>query len=502
MPELEIWMRVGQPLEPVLGDQDRILDAWQAGGVRGVVVGRLAFLADFPELPLAGDAAARAADEAPPVPSWRGTRSEVVWAYSPNHTVYRRWQVEPPADPPLRFPERREQLRQFLENVKRRGWPVYLLEPAAGAYASEAPDKGVPPPSGGMAALAGNERRQRAYLARLEDTLAQFPQADGAILDGPEWGYEIAPGHRSNVFDDLPPEVAPAAQDLGFEYARLVGAKDRLYQRLHKLSREAVMLAAPGGLSSGLSLIGHDPGIVSWFNFRARALTAFYQRVHQLVEALTRARGRQVKLGIAPRAPVFAALCGYDFPAIAPMFDLMLPKLYFWNRGVDGLYGTVARYVSTLGDWNPGLWEPEAFAALRALCGVALPSADPAAAPGQLMASLRELDYGFPNAFFTGVVAQEVRRAIAAADGYAWKVLPWVDTGRRPHGGDPIGAGDLKRILLAAKEGGARHVLYHNHAHLTAAEWSVISEYGGTAWRAGQGIHGSYVPPDGEAYKL
>ena len=33
MAELEVWMRVGQPLEPVLADQERILDAWQSGGV-------------------------------------------------------------------------------------------------------------------------------------------------------------------------------------------------------------------------------------------------------------------------------------------------------------------------------------------------------------------------------------------------------------------------------------------------------------------------------------
>jgi hypothetical protein len=195
--------------------------------------------------------------------------------------------------------------------------------------------------------------------------------------------------------------------------------------------------------------------------------------------------------------PAFSALCGYDFPTIAPLFDLILPKLYIWNRGYDGLYGTVGRYVETLMDWNPGLWEAEAFAAVRALLGITLPSADPEAKPGQTMAALRDLERGFPDDLFRDVIATEVRRAIAAADGYPWKMLPWVDAGRRPHGGDPVTANDLRRLLVAAKEGGARHFLYHNHGHLTAAEWSVISEYGGTAWRAGQGIYGQYLPPDG-----
>lgn len=485
-------MRVGQPLEGVLADQERILDAWQSGGVRGLVIGRLTFMPDIPDdaTLLAGGDSAEAASALPDrLPSWGGHRAGAVWAFAPNHTVYRRWDVPPPPDPEMAFPNRREQLTSLIESAKRRNWQVYLFEPAAGYV----------PPAGTSwhRALITDEQHRRAYLARLEDTMGQFPQVDGAILDGPEWGYEITPGHRSNLFDDLPPDMAPAAQAMGFDYQRLVAAKDRLHQRLHNLTREAATLAAGGGTFAAFSLFGNDPGIVTWFNFRARALTAFYRQVNQLTEALTRARGRQVKLAIGPRLPAFSALCGYDFPAIAPLFDLILPKLYIWNRGFDGMYGTVGRYVATLADWNPGLWEPEAFAALRALLGIALPSTEPVVLPGETMKALRELERGYPDRFFSEVMANETRRAIAAADGYPWKVLPWVDTGRRPHDGDPVTAHDLRRLLLATKEGGARHFLYHNHGHLTAAEWTVISEYCGSAWRAGQGLYGSYSPPDG-----
>ncbi|MBI3971909.1 MAG: hypothetical protein HY332_11520 [Chloroflexi bacterium] len=501
MPELEVWMRLGQPLEPVLADYERILDAWQSGGVRGLVAGRLTFMPDCPDFPgeadvAAGDgsvadasnAAPGTTGSAPRVGSWGGHRADAVWAFAPNHTVYRRWGVEPPPDPSASFPRRQERLHKLFEDAKRRGWPVYIFEPAAGAGPA-------PPDAGGP--LITDQGRQRAYLARLEDTAMQFPEADGVILDGPEWGYEIAPGHRSNIFDDLPPAVAPAAQAMGFGYDRLVAAKDRLYQRMHKLTREMATLSAPGGLFTSLSLIGDDPGIAAWLAFRSRSLTAFYKQVHQLAEALTRARGRQLRLGIGPRMPAFSTMCGYDFPALAQLFDLILPKFYIWNRGFDGLYGTVARYVETLSDWNPGLWEPEAFQMVSALFGLRLPSAEPGAAPGQTMTALRELQRGFPDAFFTGTMTDEVKRSVAAADGYPWKVLPWVDAGRRPHAGDPVTANDLRRLLVAAKDGGARQVLYHNHGHLTAAEWSVISEYCGAAWRAGQGLYGRYIPPDG-----
>lgn len=492
MPDLELWMRVGQPLEPVLANQERILDAWQSGGVRGLVIGRLSFLADYPE---------GVADlEVRPVPNWggagaAGAAGATVPAFSPNPTVYRKWDVPAPDEPAQPFPIKRERLARLIEKAKGRGWPVWIFEPGAGAGAP-LDDGSSLDASARRRLLLTDERHRRAYLARLEDTVTAFPEVDGVILDGPEWGYEIADGHRSNLFDDLGPEVEPAARALGFDYARLVAAKDRLYQRLHKLSREAATLAAPGGAFNGLQLLGNDPGIVSWFAFRQRAMTGFYRQVHQLAEALTRARNRQVKLAICPRTPSLAALCGYDFPATANLFDLILPKLYLWNRGVDGLYGTVSRYATTLASWNPGLWEPEAFAAVRALLGVALPSTEPGATAGQTMVGLLELERGFPDAFFTGWLTDEVKRCVAAADGYTWRVLPWIDSGRHPHGGDPVTAHDLRRLLVAAKEGGVRNVLYHNHGHLSAAEWSVLSDYCGYGWRAGEGTHGQYIPPD------
>src|SRR5215210_865992 len=131
MPELELWMRLGQPLEPVLADHERILDAWQSGGVRGLVVGRLAFLPDYPDDPEPangenGDdgAVAGTVPLAPAagvaVPSWGGGRQDAVWAFAPNHTVYRRWGVEPPPDPEQSFPRRRERLTQLLEGARRR----------------------------------------------------------------------------------------------------------------------------------------------------------------------------------------------------------------------------------------------------------------------------------------------------------------------------------------------------------------------------------------------
>jgi len=71
-------------------------------------------------------------------------------------------------------------------------------------------------------------------------------------------------------------------------------------------------------------------------------------------------------------------------------------------------------------------------------------------------------------------------------------VVPWVDAGRKPHDGDPITAGDLRRLLEAAREAGLARFIYHHHGNLTPGEWSVLSALCGEPWEEG----GGYAPPD------
>ena len=160
-----------------------------------------------------------------------------------------------------------------------------------------------------------------------------------------------------------------------------------------------------------------------------------------------------------------------DFLAWDEIVDFLLVKHYFWHRGFDGLYGTVARWVKQIHDWNPSLSERDCFTVVKAWLGADLPEVN----------SLADMELGFPQAFFDQVVEEETRRALAAVSD-AGKILPWVDTGRIPHGGDPMTAGDLYRILEASEKAGLERFLFHNHAHLTSAEWAVISKMCGTTW--------------------
>lgn len=449
---MKLWMDVMRTLEPVLADHERLFDAWSAGGVDGLVIGPLLF--DQPKL----------------FPGVRWESGKQPYAtFDPDPAVYRRFGVTPPPAP-VAAPDKRRQLEQTLTAAKDRGWSVWLFQASAG----------IGP--GGVDHIFADESTQAAYCARMVDTLAHYPMVDGAIMDGPEWGYEIAPHHmnrRSYLFDDLPASVEPACQRLGYEYASLVAAKDRLYTELHRLNARQLRLHAQGGLLGAFRLLGGDADLMAWLQFRVDALTAFFQKVRTAVDGEL---GTQMKLGVGPRTAAFAPLCGYDFARLAEFIDILLPKHYFFHRGFDGLLGTVYRYVETLTAWNPGLSDAAALAVVQSLFGLTLPGVE----------NRLDFETALTPAFFAQVVTQETQRALAAVDDQA-RIVPWVDSGRAPHDGDPMTAGHLHQLLDTAQTAGLQRFLYHHQGNLTAGEWAVISAQCGTPW---QPLTSTYQPPD------
>lgn len=451
---MKLWMDVMRDLEYLMNDYARLLDAWAEGGVDGLVVGPMCFNA---EKLLPG-----------PTIVWSG--GPAIPSFDPNPEVYHRLGVEPPAQPHESLPAKRALLERALLAAKERGWQVWIFQASYGAG------------PGGEGHIFADELTRKAICARMIDTLEHYPMVDGAIMDGPEWGYEIAPHHmnyRSYIFNDLPESVAAKATELGYDYARLVAAKDRFYERLHNLDPRRIRLHAPGGMLGAFELFGEDPDLFAWLRFRVEALTDFFRSVSDCLRA---EMSRPIKLGVGPRSAAFAPLCGYDMARLAEFMDILLPKHYFWQRGFDGLLGTVYRYVETLTSWNPGLGDAEALAVVKALFGLSLP----------LVRDRSDLESALTAEFCQEVVAQETRRPLAVVDD-PQRIVPWVDAGRFPHDGDPMSAGDLRRILLAAQEAGLQRFLYHHAGNLTAGEWAVISELCGKPWRP---LESAYRPPD------
>lgn len=418
-PKLETWIRFGQPLDPVLDDYQRIFDAWEVIGVRGIVVGRMLVRDD------AG-----------------GNHA----LFEPNRRIYQRLGVEPPPSPTQRFPEKRRKLDQLFAEAKRRGWSIFIFRPDAG-YGPSDQDK--------FARFANPNR----WAARALDTLAQFPEADGGIIDWHEWGFEIAAGHRSNIFNDLPENIRPLAESMHYDWADLNAASRRLEERLHNLDDDVVDTYSGRGFFGSYQMLGFDSSLANWLRFRTDVITG---TVKMLKGMMTEQRPG-LQLGCGPRSAVFTPLCGYDLPQLARYADNFHPKHYLWHRGIDGLYGTVYRWLTTLREWNPGLSERAAFDVIEMLLGVRLPEVETAL----------DFERGFPDAFFDQVVEHATRAVLATVDDPR-RVIPWVDVGRRPHGGDPMGSGDFIRILESSRRAGLQRFLYLGYGQLSAAEFEVM----------------------------
>ena len=105
---MKCWIFVHAPIElgieRWLSDYSRVFDAWQDGGVTGIVVGRLGFKA----------------------PDGSFTR-----LYTADPKVYKSFGVAPPPEG-SRQPERERKLQEILDNAASRGWHIMVFDVPGG----------------------------------------------------------------------------------------------------------------------------------------------------------------------------------------------------------------------------------------------------------------------------------------------------------------------------------------------------------------------------------
>ena len=429
------WMYMIYPLEQWLGDYERTLDAWEEGGVRGLVIGPLVF---FKEVPRFDFTYARPGEKFP--------------TFAPDPAIYRRYAVDPPPEAP-RDPQKEKQLQAIVENAARRGWDVLFFGPGHyGRRRSFEQD-----PYGALSLAAG-----------IEDTMRAYPRAKGVVIDGGgEHHYELAFHHGGELLEIRDSE-RPMFQYLKMDTERMERGIAHLRDRMHRLAPSMVRYYAAGGMLGGLDLFDLNEDALYWLRARQEVTLKTVATYHKQIDGLE----HKAKFGTITRATSFSLLTTQDYARIHPYFDYIFHKHYFWNRGFDGMYGTIARWVRTIGEWNPGLSEQDCFAAVQCWLGLKFPG----------VKSLADLDQGFPDEFFSEVVYSETRRALDAVSDPN-KVIAWVSTGRNPHAGDPMPAHDLYRILTASQSAGLKRFIYHPDLNLGAAEWSVISGLCGKRWR-------------------
>ena len=318
------------------------------------------------------------------------------------------------------------------------------------------------------------------HLGRIRDAHQFYPEVDGFLNDGPEFGYEIAPGFMAdnlNLFGCFGPCCQRKAHELGHDFEELKQAALALMGWLRNLDVTGFqrMVEHPGRPVEALAAGADEPRIEAWLRFKQDAIAAYVRGLCEGVKEVDPA----LSVGVGSRLPAFVPLTGYDLRGLAPHADFLLPKIYLWMGGVDGLYGTVYRWVSTLHHWNPDLPEDLLLRLAYRLFSFELPDASRLGdierhiEPGfQDSTALTYLGAPFPSEFFTGVVAGQVREMIAQV-GDPGRVRPWLHT---HHGGRALTPQELDLTLSAAEGAGLQ--TYLNYCPLEPGNWEVAVKRG------------------------
>ena len=430
------WIFILNPFErwpPMLEDYSRVFDMWEAGGVRGIVVGRLVFTA--PD----------------------GT---TIPTFAADPKVYARFGVAAPPEQP-RDLDKERRFSAMLDDAAARGWEIMIFDVRR---------------DGGSLPAEEDPHGAAKLAAAAQDILNAYPQAHGVILDGPgEHPYELM-FHRNREFLAVSDSWRQRFALLGYDVDRIERGVADLRSAFQSLTTSQVRYWSAGGALGALNLFDLSEDVVYWLRARRAATRDWMGAVRERFAHLD----RDAKLGAIPRAPALSALTGQDYTALGEHFDFVFPKHYYWHRGFDGLFGSVARWVSQLVAWNPTLSEEDAFAVVKLWFGLDLPG----------ISRLTDFDRGFPPEFFSQTVGAETARALAAVGDHE-RVIAWVSTGRMPHAGEMMTSRDLHGILTASRDAGLRRFVFHATHLIGAAEWTVLSEFCGTPWRD----DGSWVWP-------
>ncbi len=448
---MRFWLSHVRNLETLAHEFATMVPAWRDAGVSGVVVGPMLFGCGQ-RLSHTG-----------------GTRffrepMDPRATFDPDPRWYRSLGTAPPAAPDGDDGALRAALGRAFDSIRDADLELWLFDPFTGAPGdlNDNGDRILP----GVT--------QDAMMARMVDTVAAYPAASGVIVDGPAWGFEIAEigmaqmRNRRSLFEVPGDDGAAAA--LNLDAADVRAAAAAVAARLHQLT------------DADSNRDQHDlfgDALTRLTSFRTATLTALYRTV---AETLVSASDGPHAFAVCPRTPALASLAGYDYAAVARIADVVMPKLYYWHRGYDGLVGTYWRWVHTLCNWNPGLSVRAAAAVTRAVLGDAVP----------LVERLAEFDVMVDSSFLARVTAHEldaVRRETADATA---RIVPWLDSGRAPHDGDPITARELAATLDAVEAGGVQEFCYFSSTNVPVSDWVVLSERCGQAWTPSAG----WTPPD------
>ncbi len=382
-------------------------------------------------------------------------------AFHPTPEFYKDLNWEPPTMP-LHLTSQSEQLSSALDMGKSKGFTIYAVDDKGyflhGGFGSGTLDLNKRTPS------FTDPDMPAMTVARARDTAKHFPQVTGLFLDGPDFKWEIKPGHRDDLWVEPidTPENRDFASKNGIVFQKVLDGREYFKEFLHEFTPD---YARKFSAHFQGALADHDwwrnhSKFANWYLFKQAAVewsvSSSYQGVKKHLP--------HIQVGNSSRLPFVEALTGHNSVRKQNYIDFQQPKQYWWSGGVAGFRGTIVNWVNTLADWNNGLDTEQAANLFGSMFNYPMPANYPVS-----HYSLEATDEWFDTS-----IHDQTAKMISNSGGQE-HCLPWV--GLEHFGSNWLTASELDRLLGEMHSQGATRYCYFIYNSMEPEIWDVIQKY-------------------------
>ncbi len=384
-----------------------------------------------------------------------------VAAFQPDPDLYQGMEWQPP-QMPAHLAGESQRMRDALRTGAEKGFKIYAMDDKAyfllGSFGTGRLNTNRPIPS------VTDPDGPAMTAARARDTIANFPEINGILLDGPDFKWEIAPGHRDDMW--VEPIDTPAnrqfASARGIEMQSVLDGRERFKEFLQSLHPDAArrfIEHSPGALADH-RWWAERPQFADWYRFKQDAVEWSVSQSYRAIKTHL----PNVMVGNSSRLPFVATITGHNLPRKQAYTDFQMPKEYWWSGGVAGFRGTVVNWLKTLCEWNPGLDRDLAEKWFSAAFDYPMPKDYPVSA----------YESEATDAWFTTSVRDQTRKMMAAAE-TADRLVPWV--GLEHFGSNWVTPSELDRLLAEMRTQGVTRYCYFVYNSLSPEIWNVIKRH-------------------------
>jgi hypothetical protein len=382
-------------------------------------------------------------------------------AFNPTPEYYEGLTWQPPTMPD-HLSDQSEKLSAALDMGRAKGFTIYAVD-----------DKGYFLHGGFGSGKLDLSKRTASFtdpsmpamtVARARDTAKHFPQVTGLLLDGPDFKWEIQPGHRDDLWVEPidTPENRAFASANGMDFQKVLAGREHFKEFLHGFNSDYVrkfITKARGALASHEWWRDH-PKFNEWYSFKQAAVewnvSSSYRGVKEYLPDL--------QVGNSSRLPFADPLTGHNTNSKQQYIDFQQPKQYWWSGGVAGFRGTIVNWVDTLVDWNDDLDHDLASELFAAMFDYPLAASYP----------ISDYNGEATDEWFTTAVRDQTAKMLANSGGHK-HYMPWV--GLEHFGSNWLTTHELDRLLLEMQSQGVTRYCFFIYNSMKPEIWDVIRKY-------------------------